>query len=115
MLSWEDRFTLEIENAYRARESGNEGRSRVCARRAAGVAAGEYLHHIGVTVSNQNSISNLRMLADMSEISQEMLAVISHFLVRVNTAYKLPFDFDLIQDAILLRESLISRRCQSTR
>ncbi len=35
----------ELENAERARSNENEGMARVCARRAAGWAAEEYLKH----------------------------------------------------------------------
>jgi hypothetical protein len=110
MLSWEDRFNLEIYHAFEARENGNEGRARVCARRAAGVAAEEYLRFNGIECSSQNSIQNIRMLEDISGISQAIQAVISHFLVRVDSDYRLPLDCDLIQDAIWLRDNLINHR-----
>ena len=41
--AWEAFYKAEMQNAEAARRSGNEGKARVCARRAAGAVIGEYL------------------------------------------------------------------------
>ena len=45
---WRVLSVHELKMAEAARLSGNEGRSRVCARRAAGHIAGEYIHRKGL-------------------------------------------------------------------
>jgi hypothetical protein len=45
----------ELEKADLARLSGNEGRARVCARRAAGIAARAFLTRHGVGLHDMSS------------------------------------------------------------
>jgi hypothetical protein len=47
MTGLHEQIEKEFELAERARANGNEGRARVCARRAAGIAAREYLTRKG--------------------------------------------------------------------
>jgi hypothetical protein len=39
MENWQERYQNELERGEQARRDGNEGMARVCARRAAGLAA----------------------------------------------------------------------------
>ena len=41
-MDWQAEIQAELEKAQQARARGNEGQARVCARRAAGIAAREY-------------------------------------------------------------------------
>ena len=45
--SIEDRISHELRNAQLARQRGNEGMARVCARRAAGMAVSNYFREAG--------------------------------------------------------------------
>ncbi len=107
METWSSQFENEIAAAFRARKNGNEGKARVCARRAAGLIAAEYLDRKGVQHSHQNAITNLRILGNTNDVSANIKATISRLLMRVDTHYELPIDTDLIQDALLLRDELL--------
>ncbi len=107
MDSWLEYFNSELDSAKKARLNGNEGRARVCARRAAGAAAGEYLKRLGIQIQNQNAYHNIKLLEDNSGISFEMREILNHFVIRVDINYQLPNTVDLIRDALWLRDNLL--------
>lgn len=92
--------------AKNARDSGNEGRARVCARRAGGVIVAEYLSRTGIQHNRSNSLENIRILERSGRITAEAQAILSRLLMRVDAGYHLPDDIDLIQDAISLKKEL---------
>lgn len=103
---WEQQFQEEINLAKKARASGNEGMARVCARRAAGIVAGEFLqnhYHIDL---GPNAIDQLRYLASNPEVPDIIRSTAEHFLVRVLPDHSFPIDADLIADAYWLKDKL---------
>jgi hypothetical protein len=109
MISWQDYFQQEIEDALRARQAENEGRARVCARRAAGIVADVYFQMHGILTSSHSVYDHLRQLQIMDELSPKTKEIVSHFLERVNKDHRLPIEADLIQEAIWLKEHLLGR------
>lgn len=97
----------ELDHAQRARAEGNEGKARVCARRAAGIAAGEYLRNNGFPDPGLNAYQRIKYLCEIPEISSEICQVAKHFLVRVTPDHNLPIDIDLIADANWLVKKLL--------
>ncbi len=97
----------ELERARRARESGNEGQARVCARRAAGLAIRAYYAHRGRLPSTSNAYDLLRLLAEDTQVSAETRARALRLTLRVTPEFKLPIEADLIQDAEELARSLL--------
>ncbi len=91
-------FEGEIQRALEARASGNEGKARVCARRAAGIAAGEYLarHHIP---SDASAIERFETIQNLPGISPRIKEIIGHLLLRVDQDHQLDPSIDLIADA----------------
>ena len=69
--SWKNSFDLEIERARLAQAQGNLGQARVCARRAAGAAAGEYLRRKGLPDAGPSAIDRLRYLAEQPDLPSE--------------------------------------------
>lgn len=103
---WEFAFDKEIERALRAQREGNEGMARVCARRAAGVIAGEYLTGLGMKPLPLGALDRLKLLADRSDIPPLAKEVSQHFLVRVDGEHRLPVEVDLIRDVYVLMNAL---------
>ncbi len=107
-LSWKARVSNELRQAEAARASGNEGKARVCARRAAGIAVEEYLHRLGIRLPAASAYAHLRYFAEMPDISPGMRLVASHFLERVTNEHNLPLEADLIAEARWLVAKLLS-------
>lgn len=97
----------EIIRARRSRESGNEGRARVCARRAAGYLAKQYLEWKGIRDPGSSAIVRLRLLNSLPEVSPEVKRINEYFLIHVNPEHELPVDADLIEEASRLAELLL--------
>ncbi len=106
--SWKARVNNELRQAEAARANGNEGKARVCARRAAGLAIEEYLRRQGVRLEPGSAYTYLRYLTEMPDISPGMRVVAGHFLERVTTEHSLPVDADLIAEARWLVAKLLT-------
>ena len=113
VLSWEQEFSNEIKNARSSREAGNEGRARVCARRAAGIAAGEYLSDIHPLYIKKSALENLLNLREHPDIPANLKDIVNLFLIHVDYDHNLPVDVDLIEKAIDLRYILFLNIKQS--
>jgi hypothetical protein len=106
-MDWRERFEKELDRAQQARGRGNEGQARVCARRAAGIAAAEYFRRRGHTPTSGSAIDVLSQLALEPSLSAESASLLAHLLQKVDTEFKLPAGVDLIAEARLLRQQLI--------
>ncbi len=89
----------ELEKAERARLNENEGRARVCARRAAGMAARDFLRRQGVQTRNSSAYETLKTLAVYAGLAPELRSAAEHLTTRVNEEFTLPVDVDLIAEA----------------
>lgn len=89
----------ELENAERARLAGNEGRARVCARRAAGIAARAFLTRHGVQVHHQSAYVALQELSEYPALAPDLRMYAIHLTTRLTEAFTLPVDADLISEA----------------
>ena len=97
----------EMERAEKARAEANEGMARVCARRAAGLAAGEYITRCGLPHQGSSAYDRLTFLSQNTAVPFEIRQISGHFLVRVTPDHTLPLDADLLQDARWLIEKLL--------
>lgn len=89
----------ELQQAHQARQQGNEGKARVCARRAAGTAAGIYLARRGITSQASSAYKNLETLKNLPDLPTQAYQFIEHLLLHVNEDFNLPADIDLIDEA----------------
>ena len=105
--SFEDPFQRELEMAEAARASGNEGRARVCARRAAGLIAGEYFTRLGISPIRSSAYDRLRDLRNLEDLPDEVYPIVDHLLLRVDTDQQLPVPVDLIEEARRLKSKLL--------
>jgi len=105
--TWSAEIEHELSLARDARRRGNEGRARVCARRAAGFAARIYLQRCAVAVRGSSVLDLLDRLATAPGIDDEIRRRTLLFAVRVDTDFKLPEGVDLIHEAELLCTQLL--------
>jgi hypothetical protein len=108
--NWRTNFFQELSQAEEARNEGNEGKARVCARRAAGIVLGEYFARRGITDLSPGAFDRLKYFSSLSDISQQEREICEHFLVRVLPDHNLPVEADLIADARWLEKELLSKK-----
>jgi len=106
MIHWQDEIHVELANAESARSSGNEGRARVCARRAAGIAAREWLARHGIPVRNASAYQALQNLAKFPGLAPDLRQAAIRLTMRVTEAFSLPEGIDLLEEAQHLVEEL---------
>jgi hypothetical protein len=96
----------ELAAAENARLTGFEGRARVSARRAAGLAARSFLENLGIYVGSASAYDILQVLRDQPDSTNEIRQVIDHLLMRVNQDYQIPAEVDLIAETRWLIQTL---------
>lgn len=89
----------ELLLAKQSRQEGNEGRARVCARRAAGAAVNEYLIKKGITQKQENAIQSLLIFGQLEPLPDRVQAALNWLVHRVNLDHEMPEDVDLIYEA----------------
>jgi hypothetical protein len=93
------RIEAELTRGEAARRAGLEGRARVCARRAAGVAARAYLEQRGLNPPGTSATDVLAFLRNLPGVGPEIRRVAEHMLARVDEAFTLPVEIDLLGEA----------------
>ncbi len=93
-LTWE-KLSTELANLKAARLSGNEGKARVCARRAAGIAARAYCTILGIHYEDPSAISVLKLLNELDSIPESTRQHIDRLLLQVDVQHNLPEEIDL--------------------
>ena len=97
----------ELELAVAALASGNEGRARVCARRAAGLAARDFLarHQVSppsksqFSIPSDNAYEALKVVAVFPRLSPRLKTAAHRLIMRVSEEFQLPRGIDLIDEA----------------
>lgn len=105
----------ELEHANAARASGNEGRARVCARRAAGIAAREFLTLSNIQLSSAShrltrsgcAYEALQLLAEYPGLAPDLKQAAVYLTLRVTKEFSVPDKVDLIAEARKIIEGLI--------
>lgn len=99
-VNWQEQVQTELEQALASRESGNEGRARVSARRAAGKAVYAYRRQVlSRDEPTLSAITMLRWLARFVGASVELQASAQRLVEHVGENHQLPHDQDPIEDA----------------
>src|SRR5512139_1536222 len=98
-MDWQMEIDAELEKASRARLRGNEGQARVCARRAAGIAAREYLIRRGTRPPSTSAYDLLNLLKEDPRLSPDLRQIADHLTLRVTEEFRLPVSADLIAEA----------------
>ncbi len=106
-MDWRDLFESELTKASQARSRRNEGQARVCARRAAGIVARQYLERSGAWAGKASALDVLQELRLHPAVPPAARLLIDRLTQRVDAAFRLPADVDLIRDARELRAVLL--------
>jgi hypothetical protein len=108
MTDWNIQLKTEFERARQARMEKNEGKARVCARRAAGIAARAYLTRKEIQVPSMGAYDLLNLLRENLELPPEMQSIADHLTMRVNEDFQLPIEADLVAEARVLCDWLMN-------
>jgi hypothetical protein len=113
MSDWEAEIQSELEKAILARERGNEGQARVCARRAAGVAVREYLSRRGIRPPSPSAYDLLQLIQADPSLPVDLKQIADHLTVRVTEEFKLPVEVDLVAEAGTFCDRLLKTNPQA--
>ncbi len=98
-MDWKTQLKNELEMAADARAVKNEGKARVCARRAAGVAIREYLTRRGIKPPSVSAYDLLKVLEEMDDTPADLRQASTYLRLRVTEEFRLPVDVDLVAEA----------------
>jgi len=93
--------------ARQSRARGNEGRARVCARRAAGLAIQIYRDRSANVNRTVGAYGLLRWFASLPGVEEELRASAERLAMRVTREHVLPHPQDPLADAVLLIQGLV--------
>jgi hypothetical protein len=101
MIDREDHEQIEAElaRAEAARQDGFEGRARVCARRAAGIAIRAYARQHSLNLPAASAYDLLTVLEGTTGVPEEARQAAQLLTERVDTDFSLPIEIDLIAEA----------------
>ena len=105
-------INAEVEKAEHARARGNEGQARVCARRAAGIAAREFLTRQGIRPPSVSAYDLLNLLKTDPHLAgrPDLQLIADHLTLRVTEEFRLPVNADLVAEARTFCEGLMKNR-----
>jgi hypothetical protein len=106
-MDWQSQIQAEFDKARQARDRGNEGQARVCARRAAGIAAREYFARKRRAARTSGAYDVLNLLMEDQTLADDLRQAATYLTLRVNQDFKLPVDVDLIAVARKLCDGLL--------
>jgi hypothetical protein len=98
----------ELLLAKQSRLEGNEGRARVCARRAAGAAVKMYLSRKGFLSGSESVVQSLIVFSDRVDLPSRVQVAVDWLVQRVDQNYNLPPDIDLINEANVVLKYLMN-------
>ncbi len=103
ILELRERVRRELAAALQARGAGNEGKARVCARRAAGWSIAPHKRSQEGARTSGNAYENLRWLQQKSSGAPARLQKAAGRLsARIRPDHTLPFEADPLQDALTI-------------
>lgn len=111
-MDWKSEANRELTQARQARQSGNEGKARVCSRRAAGQIVGEYFQRSGLPNPGSSAFARLQYLLSLPDLQPEAREIAAHFVLRTTPEFKLPIEVDLIAEASLLSGLLLGENLE---
>ena len=104
----------EFLTAEKSRIEGNEGKARVCARRAVGFAIQAKLHSHGINVKAPDLQTLTKIFLEEIETPEKLKEIIDHMSLKVNhkvdsksTFWPYP-EIDLIEEAKYFVENILS-------
>ena len=92
----------EMSAAREARTKGIEGRARVCARRAAGIAGAWYLSSLGKNVREGNALDALHGLEAETSITSEVRDAAGRLASRISSDFRYAHQTDPLADSAII-------------
>jgi len=92
----------ELLLAKQSRIEGNEGRARVCARRAAGAAVAKYLNQKDDLYESTNTFSALLTFQNNKDLPERIQLALTRLIQQVDQQHQLPPGVDLLEEAKLV-------------
>ncbi len=114
LLTLKRTIRREFEDAEQARIEGNEGRARVCARRAAGWAVSFTRSLNEEREIEANAYEMLQWLAQQADTAEPIRAAAARLTTRVSLDHTLPFPEDPLEDARTIVEALLGTNWAET-
>jgi hypothetical protein len=102
-----DRIKLELDQAYLYRARGNEGRARVCARRAAGWAVAAFRQGRSGVETHPNAYHQLRWFRKFEDVPTELRKAADRLTTHVSPSHELPHRQDPLEDAEMIVHALL--------
>jgi hypothetical protein len=94
---------VELDRARAALEEDNQGKARVCCRRAAGAAIRRWLaRHPAPPEWGQTAIAQLRTIAGQESLPAPVRRAAARLSTTVSREHTLPFDENPIDDALTI-------------
>ena len=100
------RVEEELAQAQKAQASGNMGRARVCARRAAGIAIREWYKRRAGSGWHGDALKQLQRLQADALAPEKAREAARRLTIVVDLDHRLPFEEDPVEDARLIISSL---------
>lgn len=94
-----EKIEQELTQARRAREAGNEGQARVCARRAAGLAIKAWYQRRDGPGWGGDALTQLKRLQGDESVPEHIRQAAMRLTTKVDFEHKLPFEEDAVEDA----------------
>lgn len=95
-------ITRELSQGLEAREQGLEGKARVCARRAVGIALRHYFSRRQPQLASLSVVDLVQTYQEKPGLAQNLQEICAHLLTRVDPDYNLPIPVDLLAEAEIL-------------
>lgn len=105
--AWVDTYKYELKMAQDSRSAGNEGRARVCARRAAGVMLGEYFRQENLPDPGPSAYDRLKYFVNILSVPEKIRETAQHFILKIDFDHNLPIQADLIAETEWLAYELL--------
>ena len=102
-----DRLKYELDHAYMYRARGNEGRARVCARRAAGWAVAAFRQQLSGVETHPNAYHQLRWFRKFEEMPIELREAAKRLTTHVTLSHELPHRQDPLEDAEMIVHAML--------
>ena len=103
------RVGAEFTQALRARQAGNEGRARVCARRAAGWALAELFAEQASAEEGRDALRMLAWLENHSQAPMGLREAAGRLTTRLEPGFIFPHPQDPLEDARRILDQLLGR------
>jgi hypothetical protein len=104
---WIINAKTELDRAIAARIQKNEGKARVCARRAAGHIIKAYLSKRDYDINRLSLYDSIQYFVNLETGPIWVRELASHFLLRITPEHNLPIDADLLEDVRRLAKELM--------